>query len=987
MIRRFPAAAAPAAAAACAFALLVTSTALIAQNAPAQPAQPVPAQQATGLDALTDDRLISDLAGRGLTNLLNRAYDINNVPAQQRGAMQPLVLVKRLADPKLTLRQRDELIPQIVKGIDQALPTLNDPQQLNNLASDLRELGVEREISLLEYWGDSARSQVPLQPTVAAVIKLLDKAADLAQKQADAMANAIQGPNDPRGQKWEQLANVAAQAKYTRHMLDYYLALSMDRAAAAQQRKEVAGAAIEYLAQFDNAESNVQPRLRIQLAKLRMVRDEFPEAKEIFATLIDGKEIEPKPDVWQQWEARYFSAVADLLSGDAAAAQKGLNDLIAWQQASLPKDKPSQDRVTAAASMLQYRIHALAAEKAASPQDKAKANEQGVAVLLDLLAKRPDLRTVIFRQLISKLPPNVDVKTLDPLLLQGIVVRADEERLRPETEKVDAAVMQRGIDAIREILRRRKSPDAKIDAQIADADALLLGFLFDRIGQRASAAQAFLDYVQDFGANQQNATLALDNALVIVGQLRSNEATATDPATMAAYARVLPVAINPPFNRKEFAYEYARQLQTGNKPAEALKFFRMVPQTDKRYANARYYEMVALQQRLDEEKLPPAERQQVTAEVLRMVDDVSKQLTAAMNSATDDAERGRYRLLLVNTTLLAADLARREQNDPKRTLQLLENFEQVSQGLPNQQELIGSVLYTRVQSFMQLGDNDAATKTLVALLKSKPGGEGANIVYELLKKLNAELDAASVAGNRERMQVLAKNRAQLSGFLVEWARNNADPNIQKFTYKYSVFDADTKHLAASLEENPDARKTGLQKALDLYKNLESPQSAELYRATLDPNSPDAKYPDPAVTLGIGLIAYDLGDVAESQRRLGRLLTDRKLGTPTIATLDESGETKIVENDQYWEATLKLMRSNLALAAANPGDATAQAAKDETINYLKQLYIRWGRQLGGPRWSPEFEKLRAELIPQFNPDDTAVETTQPAQAAQSDGVKQ
>jgi hypothetical protein len=946
----------------------------------AQPAQSAQQQhqQATGLDALTDDKLIADLANRGLTNLLNRAYDVNNVPPAQRGAMQPVLLVKKLADPKLTLRQRDELIPQIVKGIDAALPALSDPQQLNNLADELRKYGVEREVSLLEYWGESARSQVPLRPTVETIIRLLDKAADIAQKQADAMANAIQGPNDPRAAKWEQLATVAAQAKYTRHMLDYYLALSMDRVAAAAQRKDVAAKAIEYLAQFDNPESGVQPRLRIQLGKLRMVRDEFDQAKEIFATVIAGQEIEPKPDVWQQWEARYFSAVCDLLRGDAAAAQKGLNDLIAWQQATLPKDKQSQDQVVAAAAMLQYRIHSLLADKAATPAAAAKANEQAVTVLLDLVNKRPDLRSVIFRQLISKLPPKVDLKTLDPLLLQGIVVRADEERLRAESEKVDAAVIQRGVDAIREILRRRKDAAAKIDAQTADADALLLGFLLERIGQRPAAVEAFLDYIRDFGggvggANLKNATLALDNALFIVGQLRANEATANDPATLKAYERVLPVAINPPFNRREFAYDYARLLQTTDKPAEALKYFRQVPESDRRYASARYYEMVALQQRLDEEKLPEAERKQVVAEVLRMVDDVSKQLTAAMNAAPNDAERTRYRALLVNTTLLAADVARREQNDPKRTLALLENFEQVSQGLPNQQELIGSVLYTRVQSFMQLGNSDAATRTLVALLKSKPGGEGASIVYNLLQKLNAELDAARLAGNVERMQVLARNRALLSGFLVEWARNNEDPNIRKFTYKYSVFDADTKHLAASLEQDAAARQDGLRQALDLYRKLESPESVELYRATLEASSPERNYPDPAVTLGIGLIAYDLGDFTEAQRRLGRLLTDRKLGTPTVAQADESGQTKIVENDQYWEATLKLMRSNLALAAANPNDATAQAAKAETISYLKQLYVRWGRDVGGKRWSPEFEKLRAEMIPDFDPNTLAVET--------------
>jgi hypothetical protein len=176
----------------------------------------------------------------------------------------------------------------------------------------------------------------------------------------------------------------------------------------------------------------------------------------------------------------------------------------------------------------------------------------------------------------------------------------------------------------------------------------------------------------------------------------------------------------------------------------------------------------------------------------------------------------------------------------------------------------------------------------------------------------------------------------------------------------------------------------LQQALELYRKLESPESVELYRATLEPTSPERNSPDPAVTLGIGLIAYDLGDFAEAQRRLGRLLTDRKLGTPTIAQQDESGQTKIVENDQYWEATLKLMRSNLALAAASPNDAGAAAAKAETVNYLKQLYVRWGRDVGGKRWSPEFEKMRAEFIPDFDPNALAVET--PA-TAPSDPVRQ
>ncbi|MEO6436780.1 MAG: hypothetical protein ABIP55_13610, partial [Tepidisphaeraceae bacterium] len=343
-------------------------------------------------------------------------------------------------------------------------------------------------------------------------------------------------------------------------------------------------------------------------------------------------------------------------------------------------------------------------------------------------------------------------------------------------------------------------------------------------------------------------------------------------------------------------------------------------------------------------------------------------VTVAMNATKDEKEKLQYRSMLVRTTLLAADAARREQNDPKQTLKLLENFESLAQGLPNEKDLIGNVLYARVQAYMGLDDNDAATRTLVDLLKSKPGGEGAGIVYKLLERLNGELDQARAVGDRERMKGLAKNRAQLSGFLVQWARTNADPNINRFTYRYSVFDAATKHLAADLEEDPAARRAGLEAALKLYQQLESPESASLYQATLDPlpDSPDRTSPDPAISLGVGLIAYDLGDFAESQKRLGKLLTERKLGTPTIA-IEESGQPRVVANDQYWEATLKLMRSNIALAATNTGDTKAAEAKQQTINYLRQLYVQWGRELGGKRWSPEFEKLRVELIPEFDSD--------------------
>lgn len=929
----------------------------------------------SGLDALGDDKLLNELATRGLGSLLERALAVNNVAPARRDAIKTLVALRQLGDPKtrMTVAQRRELVQRIAANLEAALPGLNDPQTMTQQASALLQHGVERDVNTLEYWGENSRTQAAVRPVIEATLKLLDRAAGIARQQADAMANAIVGPADPRARQWEELSTVATAAAYTRHMADYYHAIALDRAS--PQRKEIAQKAIDYLAQFDNADSSVQPVVRLRVAKLHMARGEFDRAEEIFATVAKpDPAIQPAPDAPQQWEARYFGAVADLLAGKPDDAQKALDEVIAWQQSGLPKEKAAQDGASAATSMLQYRILSARADAATDEAAKRAANDKAVALLMDLVKKRPDLQSVIFEQLMPKLPPTVDLKALDPLLLQGFVARADEERLRPDNEPADAKVLQRGLDAAREMLRRRQS----IDPQLADAAALLCGFFLDRLGQPAAAAEAFLDYLKSPGPSApQNQQLALDNALAIIARLRANPATADQPGTVRAYDRFLPVAIAAPFNRAEFAYEYARRLQLTNQFAKAVEYFRKVPPDDKRLAQARFFLMVALQQRLDNEpKLSPAERQQVTAEIRGLVDDVAQRVTAGMNAAPTDAERAQFRSMLVRTLLLSADVARREQNDPRRSLQLLEKFESLSAGLPNEQELNGSALYARVQAYMGLGDSNSATQTLVALLKTRPGGEGAAIVYKLLQRLNDELDQARRAGDRRKMQALAQNRAQLSGFLVEWARGNADPNTRKFTYRYSVFDAATKHLAADLQDDPAQRRAGLQAAMKLYQQLESPQSAELYRATLDPASPDRNYPDPAVSLGIGLISYDLGDFATAQQRLGRLLTDRKLGTPTVG-VEENGQSKLVENDQYWEATLKLMRANAALAAVNAADAQAQAARERTTNYLKELYVRHGRTVGGAKWSPEFEKLRQEIAPELNPDEFTVDATAPA----------
>ena len=304
-----------------------------------------------------------------------------------------------------------------------------------------------------------------------------------------------------------------------------------------------------------------------------------------------------------------------------------------------------------------------------------------------------------------------------------------------------------------------------------------------------------------------------------------------------------------------------------------------------------------------------------------------------------------------------------DQKDPSRAITLLSDFEQAAKGLPNEAPLLNEALLIRVQSLMALGKFNEAAESLQALLKSQGGGQGAQIVYSLLLKLDEDFDKAQQSADMENMRKIARNRAALSGNLVEWARNNPDPRIKQFTYRYRVYEADTKHRAADVENNPDEQKKLYDEALKLYTDLQSPENLAAYRATLPAAQQAGAAYDPAVKRGIAMVQFDLGDFAEAQKNLALLLKDGRLGSP-LMDVEKDGQLRTVDNDAYWEAVLKLIRSNLKLGA----DAEAQKT------FLKNLYVRWGDHVGGKKWKGEYDKLKAELIPDFTVPKLDVSTT-------------
>jgi hypothetical protein len=947
----------------------------------------VPAASAAGpgLDSLNDDALLTELGTRGMTTLLNRAFEVNNIPEDARQGELALIAINQLNDPnsKLKPAQKRALVEEAVNGIQQALPSLRDPKALMKATTVLINESVEKDVNTLEYWGDNPKTQSQLRPVVQAVIKMLEKANAEAVAAADVAANQVKNPNDVAAINiWQSLNNLALTAQYTKNLVNYDLVLSIDTAD--PQRKDIADATIKYLTDFDVPDQPVRALVDVRMAKLYMVIGDFVNAHRLFdlVAAADPKQFPVPPEIAQQYEARYFSAVADVLAQKPDDAQRGLDDLMAWQAMNLPKDEASVKGANAAAAMLTYRIQSLRADLASDAEEKKKFNDQSVATLQQLLKDQPALQGIIFEQLMSKLPADAPMASLDPLLLEAMTQRGEELTRKPDpvTDQTTPQ-LERAVAAAKELMTR-----PGVDPDKANNASLLLGFMLQKLNRLPEAANAFMDYAEKNAANPsagRNAELAINNAEATVGAIRDDENLRDTPDGVKAYERLLPLAIDAPFNHVNLAYEYAKRLLKQNRPAEAAKYFQLVPADDKRILFAHYYQTIALKSELDTLKADDPQRSDLLVQIQDLADQVRKGAEAAIATAPED-QRPSYRSMLAGTSLLAAELARVDQRQPQRALDLLSDFETQAKGLPDEDQRLTDMLLIRVQSFMALDKTDQATAELVKLLNRNPA-EGGQLVYGVLTSLNDQLARAEAQQNVEQIRDIARNRARLTGFLVEMARNSKEPSINKLAYGYAVFDAEVQRYAATREPDDAAKKAGLEKALDLFKKLDTPEFLAQYQADLaaragarakqgtesaadSSNESDSPEYDPAVMLGLARTEFDLGDWKESRDNFSRLIGEKKLGPPVRRSI-QNGQEVQSDNDQYWEANYKLLRANFNL---NEPDDVAKSKI-----YLKSLYVRNGDNTGGKKWHADFEKLRKDVVPDFDPNNLAPAASQPA----------
>ena len=886
----------------------------------------------SGLNALTDDRLMNDLASRNLRVLLDRVFEVENTPQAQKDAVLGRMALLRLQNDKsISLVETRKLVAQYVASLPQILPTMKDPTALLSDANILIDNGITSDLNLIEYFGASAGAMNRLHPVADAVRQMLEKA----QTTADAIATKAAN-NWPAAEKiYDKADQQKTIAEYTKNIITYPLALSMDKADAS--RDKLIAASIDYLSQFDSEENPDRAAVKYYLGQLKVARGTPDSLKSAIEDLTFTAQKGKSSDLHQQFDSRFLIASANIEAKNIPAAQQAITALSGWAAtAGIP---PEQSEVAVAA--LNYRM-ALAQGQSAQADD----------ILDKLQQKHAELRGLILELMSARVKSDAPIATLNNLLLQAILAKAETETVKPADQPFDKTAVSRGVDAAKELIKRGVKDDET--KTLVDNCNYVLGFFLQKLDRKAEAAKAFLDFVDAHKADttkdgkpDDRTDTAFNNAIALVGNLYHT--AQGDPETTKLYDRVLATAVAKPFEKKEFAYEYARRLQATGKFEKAIATFRMVPADDRNYAESQYYLMVAVRQQLDKTKEGDPKHAATLTELTKLIDTVNTTMSDKLKAEVDPKKKTVEQMRLAQTRLLGADVALHDQKDAKRAIQLLGDFEQTSKGLPDQNALLGEVLLIRVQAYVQLGNVSQATDQLVKLAQQNPNGAG-QIVFNLLQKLDEQVTAAETADKQETVAELERNRAMLTPFLVKWASTHPNPDIKKLTYTYSVFDADTQRRAAELTPEPAKKKQLLEASLKRFQELNTPENIKKYVESLPPAKQNkAKY-DPQVIMGLGRVYFALGDWANARLQYALLFRDKVLGTGTLTTIDAAGNAETKDNPSFWEAMYKLIKSNLNL--------------NENVEGMKGLIqeqmLIYGDDLGGQRWKKEFDQLKADL---------------------------
>ena len=493
-----------------------------------------------------------------------------------------------------------------------------------------------------------------------------------------------------------------------------------------------------------------------------------------------------------------------------------------------------------------------------------------------------------------------------------------------------------------------------------DEAAFLEPIFWGKLGDHAKAVEEALEYIAKYPRNKDRVRDTLSNALAAADALRkSPESGSQRGGDLITRAWKLAVESG----RKEYAFAYGKRLSDRAKsPADyraAADALGAVPNDHPAVLHARFYELSALQEVLDEKGLPAATRVALVGDIQKLAADVNKRIDGAMATAGED-QKPRLRFYKVSATLLAADLLAKERKDHDGVLKMLAGFEETAKGLPQEDKLDATALRLRVNAYMALGKTQDAVDEVKKLVASQQGGN-AGVLFNMIGQMDDAFAKARAANDREAMRQNSAAQVALITPLIEQTRDEALQN------KYKQWKADLVLRAARNEEDAARRSKYLAEAQQTFAEV----MAQAKEGT--PQFDTMRYK-------LALVSYELQDYKKVQQELGQLIASGRLGPPDVRESSPDGNDTFSENPVYWEGLLRYMQANWELSKTDKSPQLTEAIENAKAT-LKAHYINRGKNVGGERLRDEYAKLKAEMLPGWDENNVtpAAGTTRPAQA--------
>lgn len=899
-----------------------------------------------------EDKVMSALASREMDALLAHYFQKHGVSAEKQGQVKSIVAIREIANPALAPGKRRALLLDAVKGVPQFVESTKDTEVLMGRANLFIEHGMKAQINQIEYFGESPTRQSELGEAANAVMKLLDKSIEECEIQQNDVLKGQVRPNQALMNKWQTLDDRLQTAKWTRAFSAYGLALSMDPAN--PKRKEVAEAALVFLKDFESPDYQREVPVKMQMGKLLMMAGNADAAVKKFDEAAKHKSI----DKFGQYEVRFYTTLANLITKKDKAAAASLDELKKWVGANLQGNELKA--VATGVGLLDYRVNDMRAAVEKDAVAKKKFNTEAEAALTKVMKDDPRLEPVIKKMLLEKLPADADITKLDTVLLRSLQARGVDEVLRAKEGLVaakDKPIVERAIAACQEIEKRKGQPNVTDD--IIDEAAFMVPIFESKLGKATEAVEASLHYLKEHGKNKDRAATAIDTALSGVEVMRKGP-DATSERVGSLIDRTWAIAVNG--GRKEYAFLYGKRLFDQKKFGPAATVLALVPENNPAVTHARFFQLSAVQERLDDPDVAkdPAMKKKLVGEIQKLAGEVSTRIDTDLAKATEN-QKPRLLFYRASATLLAADLMENEQKDHAGVLKLLEGFEEKVKGLPKEENLIGTALHLRVNALMALNKTPEAVAMVMKLVDARKDQKGgsAGILFNMIQKMDEQYQSAKTRGDEVAMTTLSSGTAALIRPLIDQTKDQAAKEA------YERWEADLYLRASRNEKDETKKKEFLAKAQKVFDD----QLTKLLEKTKEgPAVDNLKYK-------LALVSFELKDYKKVQTEMGTLVANGKLGPPDIRELDAATNMEeYKENPVYWEGLLRYMQANQELSKTD-NSAQMKEAIENNRAVLRALYINRGKNVGGERLRDEYALLKAALLPGWT--ETAIPATQAA----------